>query len=95
MGAAGLLAAWQFLNKPSKFDLNAFMPAFAAAVLVSLLSQGEKTDVWAHVFGYLSGLFYGIFLYPVLKAISHKNKEAAAMAVTLIIICLSFFMGQV
>ncbi|MCK4768228.1 MAG: rhomboid family intramembrane serine protease, partial [Desulfobacula sp.] len=52
MGAAGLLVAFQITQKAKPFRLNNLMPIFAGVVLIAMFSQGENTDVWAHVFGF-------------------------------------------
>lgn len=94
MGAAGALAAYQVLNRKQKQWLNTLMPIFSGAVLVSLLSQGENTDVWAHVFGFASGLFCGLVFLPVHRLFHFRLKETILLGFTLMIICSAFWSGR-
>ncbi len=69
MGAAGILAAFQLKKK---FSILSFKPAVlfplgAGAALVGMLSGGENTDVPAHVFGFICGIFTG-FLFELIQA---------------------------
>lgn len=93
MGAVGLLAAWQYVNKKRQISLHSFMPACAAAILVSLLSQGEKTDVWAHILGFLSGIIYGILWFPVNKTFTHPLREFFSLIITLLLVLGAFISG--
>lgn len=93
MGAAGLLVAYQITRKQKPFSLNTLMPIFAGAVLVAMLSQGERTDVWAHVFGFLFGLFSGIVFFPLNRTIVFPQKEPIALFLTIIIIVSAFMAG--
>jgi len=67
MGAAGALAAYQMLNSNRPFQLNRLIPLFAGATLVGLFSQGENTDISAHVFGFMAGIFWGFLFFPLSK----------------------------
>ena len=66
------------------------MPILAATVLVGLFSQGENTDVWAHVFGFFSGLFSGIIFFPLNTVLTSRHKETIALAITITIIAAAF-----
>ncbi|MBU2627915.1 MAG: rhomboid family intramembrane serine protease, partial [Proteobacteria bacterium] len=90
MGAAGLLVAYQITRNDKPFRLNTLMPLFAGAVLVAMLSQGDRTDVWAHVFGFLSGLFTGIIFFPLNRLIQFAQKDPLALIFTLTIIASAF-----
>ena len=81
MGAAGLLAAFQITQKKS-VSLNSTMPIFAGAVLVAMFSQGDNTDVWAHIFGFFSGLGSGIIFFPFNRFIQSYLKEPIALIIT-------------
>jgi membrane associated rhomboid family serine protease len=85
MGAAGLLAAFQITQKKS-VSLNNIMPIFAGAVLVAMFSQGENTDVWAHIFGFFSGLGSGIIFFPFNRFINSYLKEPIALIMTCLIL---------
>lgn len=85
MGAAGLLVAFQ-ITKGEKLRLNTLMPLFAGAVLVGLLSQGDRTDVWAHIFGFLCGLMSGIPFFPLNRTLDFPQKNPLFLVITLIIL---------
>ncbi|MCP4671266.1 MAG: rhomboid family intramembrane serine protease [Desulfobacula sp.] len=89
MGAAGLLAAFQITQRQRAVSLNNLMPIFAGAVLVALFSQGEHTDVWAHIFGFFSGLCLGILFFPFNRFIQSYLKEPIALIITIIILLAS------
>ena len=86
MGAAGLLAAFQITQKAKSTRLNNLMPIFAGAVLIAMFSQGENTDVWAHVFGFLCGLGSGIIFFPLNKNIKFPQKNLIALIITIVIL---------
>jgi len=86
MGAAGLLAAFQITQKAKSIRLNSLMPIFAGAVLIALFSQGENTDVWAHVFGFLCGLGSGIISFPLNRTLKFAQKDLIALIITIVII---------
>ncbi len=89
MGAAGLLAAFQITQIRRAFSLNNIMPIFAGAILVALFSHGEKTDVWAHIFGFFSGLGSGCLFFPFNRFIQSYLKEPIALIITIIILAAS------
>ncbi|MFH2058256.1 MAG: rhomboid family intramembrane serine protease [Pseudomonadota bacterium] len=90
MGAAGFLAAFQMTQRATPFRMKPIMPIIAGAVLVALFSQGENTDIWAHVFGFLSGFFYGILFFPLNRMLLFKYKEGIALSITIVIVGFSF-----
>lgn len=89
MGAAGLLVAFQITQKAKPFRLNNLMPIFAGAVLIAMFSQGENTDVWAHVFGFFSGLASGVILFPLNRMLQFTQKDPIALLITILIIASS------
>ncbi|MFH2092940.1 MAG: rhomboid family intramembrane serine protease [Pseudomonadota bacterium] len=90
MGAAGLLAAYQMIYIKKPFRINVLMPVIAGAVLVALFSQGKNTDIWAHVFGFSSGLVCGLLFFPLNKMLLYKHKELIAALITPWIVIFSF-----
>lgn len=94
MGAAGLLVAHQMLSRKHKLSLNTLMPLISGAVLVSLFSQGENTDVWAHVFGFLSGICCGLFFLPANRLVRFKSKEPLFLFLTVVIVIAAFWSGR-
>ena len=93
MGAAGLLAAFQITQGKRPVTLNNLMPLFAGAILVALLSQGENTDVWAHILGFLSGLGSGILFFPMNRFIQSRLKDPIALILTGLILLSALFAG--
>ncbi|WP_299979749.1 rhomboid family intramembrane serine protease [Desulfobacula sp.] len=89
MGAAGLLVAFQITQKAKPFRLNILMPIFAGTVLIAMFSQGEKTDVWAHVFGFFSGLGSGVIFFPLNRMLQFPQKNLIALFITIFIIASS------
>ncbi len=93
MGAAGLLVAYQVTSKDRPLKLNNLMPIFAGMILVGMFSQGENTDVWAHVFGFLAGLGSGIIFFPFNRTFYFPYKNLAALLITMLIIGVSILIG--
>ena len=89
MGAAGLLAAFQITTKQTPVRLNNLMPIFAGAILVALFSQGDNTDVWAHIFGFFAGLGSGILFFPFNTFIKSHLKNPIALIMTGLILLAS------
>ena len=90
MAAAGLLVAFQVTQKGKPLRLNNLMPVFAGALMVGLFSQGERTDVMAHVFGFLSGLGSGIIFFPLNRTLAFPQKDTIALFITILIIAAAF-----
>ena len=90
MGAAGLLAAFQITQNKRPATLNNIMPVFAGALLVAMFSHGENTDVWAHIFGFFSGLGSGIIFFPLNRFIKSYMKNPIALIITVFILISSF-----
>lgn len=86
MGAAGLLAAFQITQKGRPGRLKNLIPLFAGATLVALFSHGENTDIWAHLFGFLSGLASGVILFPLNRTVQSAKKNPIALFITFVII---------
>lgn len=93
MGAAGLLTAFQMTRKPKSLSLDTVIPLIAGATLVGLLSQGERTDVSAHVFGFLNGFLLGLVFFPLNRTITSPLKEPLALFITLLILASSVLSG--
>jgi len=93
MGAAGLLVAYQVTGKGRSFQLNTLMPIFAGALLVGMFSQGESTDVWAHVLGFGCGLFSGLVFCPLNRTLQFPQKNTLALFISLFILCAAIWSG--
>jgi membrane associated rhomboid family serine protease len=93
MGAAGLLAAFQMTRKPKSLSLDTVIPLIAGATLVGLLSQGERTDVFAHIFGFLNGFLLGFVFFPLNRTLTSPLKEPLALLITVLILVSSVLSG--
>lgn len=97
MGAAGALAAYQMRNTSRPFQLNRLIPLFAGATLVGLFSQGEHTDISAHVFGFMAGIFWGFLFFPLSKVlrkiVTPGRMEPAALVLVLFILGSAIWSG--
>lgn len=89
MGAAGALAGFQMTRK-GKFQWNRLISLIAGATLVGLFSQGERTDVSAHVFGFGSGFFMGLLFFPFFRVFHrffrHTHMETGILILVLLIL---------
>lgn len=90
MGAAGLLAAFQLTQPEKPFRFNRLVPVISGAILVAMFSHGERTDVMAHVFGFLSGLASGIVFFPLHRIFPLPHKEKYFLLVSVIIVLCAF-----
>ncbi len=97
MGAAGALAAYQMGSPGQPFKLNRLIPLFAGATLMGLFSQGENTDVSAHVFGFLAGFFWGFLFFPFNRVFGRVLRpelmEPVALVLVLLILGSAFWTG--
>lgn len=61
-GAVGLLAGRALALRLRRGDpgMRAWIPIAAGFALLAMLGTGERSDVWAHLFGFLSGGFLGV-----------------------------------
>jgi rhomboid protease GluP len=86
MGAAGALAAYRMVTNRRAFQLNRLIPLFAGATLVGLFSQGENTDISAHLFGFLAGIFWGGLFFPCYRQICRVTTLRSIESVALLIV---------
>ncbi len=86
MGAAGLLAAFQVTRLQGPVRVNTLMPILAGATLMAMFSQGENTDIMAHVLGFLSGVCSGILFFPFNRFVQSYLKDPTAIIITGIIL---------
>jgi len=97
MGAAGALAAYQMISRKKIFQFNRLIPLFAGATLVGLFSQGENTDVSAHVFGFMAGFFWSFLFFPFYRIVRPvlipRSMEPAALVLLLSILTSAILQG--
>jgi membrane associated rhomboid family serine protease len=89
-GAIGLLAALRqnWRERRGSLRFRFWVPVAAGLMLLALLgASGERTDILAHLFGFLVGLCLGVFVFLLRSRRPDVNRlqwPAAAMAVALI-----------
>ena len=80
-GALGLLSAYQFLKKVkmpgSRFQI--WLPLGAGLALLAFLGASAHTDIMAHLFGFLSGVFIGLFYFSVVLSPMAWKWQAGAL----------------
>jgi len=93
MGAAGLLAAFQ-VTAGGRSLFNRLAPICAGATLMALFSHGERTDVTAHLFGFMAGFGIGLPFFPLNRLLDRNLalpfKERFIAGVTLAILGAAF-----
>jgi len=93
MAAAGLLAAFQSLDRFSSGRKGRWLPLAAGTILMALFSHGERTDVSAHFFGFLCGAVTGLMVFPLKSTWHRPFMEPLFLGITLVIISTAFYMG--
>ena len=61
-GAVGLLAGRGLAQRLRRGGrrLRVWVPIAAGLALIAMLGTGERTDVWAHLFGFVAGCLLGV-----------------------------------
>lgn len=60
-GAVGILAAVQVIRRKKPLRKNLFLPIAGALALLAMLgTEGENTDIGAHLFGFVAGFILGL-----------------------------------
>lgn len=93
MAAAGLLAAWQVCNNPFVSIFKRLVPLAAGATLMAMFSHGERTDVSAHFFGFISGIGVGFLVFPFFKTWYRPFMEKLFLILVLTLICSAALTG--
>ena len=73
-GVVGVLAGLQFLSRFREKKTYAWIPFAAAVGLLAMLGSSEKTDIMAHLFGFVSGIPLGFLLGWILSKIQIPGK---------------------
>jgi membrane associated rhomboid family serine protease len=68
-GGVGILVALQFVHRAKAADrrARAWLPIAAGAALLGMLGTGERSDILAHLFGFLMGMVFGTVGAGVLR----------------------------
>lgn len=92
-GALGLLSAYQFLKKirtsPSRFQV--LLPLGAGLALLAFLGSSSHTDIMAHLFGFLSGVFMGLIYYGIVRDPLGWRWQAGALAGVILVLLSAWF----
>jgi len=90
-GAVGLLAATNFLYNRQHLRQRWYLPLAAALALLALLgSEGENTDLGAHLFGFAAGIGLGLATGSLR---SDKGRLGAGLNALLSLACLGMVIG--
>jgi membrane associated rhomboid family serine protease len=92
-GALGLLCAYQFIKKVrapgSRFQI--WLPLGAGLALLAFLGASTHTDILAHLFGLLSGIFLGFAYYRLVPHALSWRWQAGALAGVVFILATAWF----
>ncbi len=84
-GVIGVLAGLQFFDSFREKKLGRWIPLGAALGLLAMLGSSEKSDVLAHLFGFVAGLPAGTIFGAVFSKRSLPGKTAQNIAAILFI----------
>ncbi len=73
-GGVGILGIIGFFDKEKLKLETKFTPLFASLSLLGLLGTSYESDIFGHLFGFISGLLLGLFFIFLEKKIMLQNK---------------------
>jgi len=84
-GAVGFLAAYQFCKKIRFADtrMKAWLPLAAGLALLGFLGTGARSDLTAHLFGFMAGICLGLLYALYLHRFLEKKHQIDCFAVTI------------
>jgi len=84
-GAVGFLAAYQFCKKIRFADtrMKAWLPLAAGLALLGFLGTGARSDLTAHLFGFMAGICLGLLYALYLHRFLEKKHQSYCFAVTI------------
>ena len=92
-GALGLLSSYQFLKKirapGSRFQI--LLPLGAGLALLAFTGSSSHTDIMAHLFGFLSGVFMGLIYYGIVRDPLGWRWQAGALAGVILVLLSAWF----
>lgn len=92
-GALGLLSSYQFLKKiqapGSRFQI--LLPLGAGLALLAFTGSSSHTDIMAHLFGFLSGVFMGLVYYGFVRGPFGWRYQAGALAGVIFVLVTAWF----
>lgn len=91
-GAVGFLAAYQLDRKIKVADQRkkAWLPLAGGLALLAFLGSGAHSDLTAHLFGFLAGIFLGLVYAMYLHRLLKKRHQTYCMAATIGIVIFSW-----
>lgn len=96
MAAAGLLSSRQAIARLTKgTGTSPWIPLASGAVIMALFSQGERTDILAHVLGFGAGAFTGLMVFPCYRIWHRPFMEPACLILTLMIMGAAILAGLI
>ena len=92
-GALGLLSSYQFLKNirtlSSRFQI--LLPLGAGLALLAFTGSSSHTDIMAHLFGFLSGVFIGLVYYGFVRVPFGWRYQAGALAGVIFVLLTAWF----
>jgi membrane associated rhomboid family serine protease len=94
-GAVGFLAAYQLHRKIKVVDQRrkAWLPLAGGLALLAFLGAGAQSDLTAHLFGFLAGIFLGLVYAMVLQRFLKKRHQTYCMVAAIGIVIFSWLWG--
>jgi rhomboid protease GluP len=91
-GAVGFLAAYQLDRKIKVADQRrkAWIPLAGGLALLAFLGAGAHSDLTAHLFGFLAGIFLGLFYAMYLHRVLKERYQTYCMAAAIGIVIFSW-----
>lgn len=91
-GAVGFLAAYQLDRKIKVADQRrkAWLPLAGGLALLAFLGAGAHSDLTAHLFGFLAGIFLGLVYAMYLHRVLKKKHQTYCMVATIGIVTFSW-----
>jgi len=91
-GAIGILSASQFIKKRMQPGqrLRAWLPLGGGLALLAILGSGRYSDIMAHLFGFLAGIFLGVLYRLLIKRSFSDRYQAGFLFITMAIIIVSW-----
>jgi membrane associated rhomboid family serine protease len=93
--AIGILCGLRFKKKKSSF-MDVFIPMGAGLALLALLgSQGEQTDLGAHLFGFACGIGFGLLVKftRLIKRAGNSRLQKKLFSVSIVIVAVSWLLA--
>ena len=94
-GAVGLLAGRGVAQRlrRGELGLRIWVPLAAGLALIAMLGTGERSDIWAHGFGFLAGSFLGVPASLANLERGGPRLQWAALVLALVLLVQSWRLG--